>query len=136
MCRESIPHLLETKGCIVNAASTSSISGHPWMVAYSSSKGGVYMLSNSLAMEYAKRGVRVNTVCPGGIDSGGMASYLDKMPEMREKVEGVHPLGRLAMPAEIADAVVYLCSDGASFITGHDLVVDGGRVSMFNERSA
>ncbi|MDG2272391.1 MAG: SDR family oxidoreductase, partial [Halioglobus sp.] len=71
-------------------------------------------------------GIRVNTVCPGGINSGGMAFYLAKMPEIRECALNAHAMGRLAEPQEIADAVVYLCSDRASFITGHDLVVDGG----------
>ena len=79
-----------------------------------------------MATEYAKRGIRVNTVCPGGINSGGMEFYLRKMPEMREKTLNAHAMGRLAEPDEIADAVIFLCSDRASFITGHDLVVDGG----------
>ena len=83
-------------------------------------------MSKSVAAEYAKRGVRVNTVCPGGINTGGMQFYLAKMPELQEKTLNAHAMGRLAEPREIADAVVYLCSDKASFITGHDLVVDGG----------
>ena len=78
------------------------------------------------ASEYARRGVRVNTVCPGGISSKGMDFFLKSMPELREKTLNIHAMGRLAEPQEIADAVVYLCSDRASFITGHDLVVDGG----------
>jgi NAD(P)-dependent dehydrogenase (short-subunit alcohol dehydrogenase family) len=113
-------------GAIVNVASVSGIRGEAYQSAYTAAKGGVIALSKTVAVEYAKRGIRVNTVCPGGINSGGMAFYLKKMPEMREKALNAHAMGRLAEPEEIADAVVYLCSERASFITGHDLVVDGG----------
>jgi len=113
-------------GAVVNIASISGMRGEAHQSAYAAAKGGVINLSKSVAVEYAKRGVRVNTVCPGGINSGGMAFYLEKMPELREKTLGAHPMGRLAEPGEVADAVVYLCSERASFITGHDLVVDGG----------
>ncbi|MDE0950690.1 MAG: glucose 1-dehydrogenase [Halioglobus sp.] len=113
-------------GAIVNIASVSGIRGEAFQSAYSAAKGGVINLSKTVAVEYAKRGVRVNTVCPGGIDSGGMTFYLGKNPEIRDRVLNAHAMGRLAEPKEIADAVVYLCSERASFITGHDLVVDGG----------
>lgn len=113
-------------GAIVNVASVSGIRGEAFLSAYSAAKGGVISLSKTVAVEYAKRGIRVNTVCPGGIDSGGMALYLKAMPEMKDKALKAQAMGRLAEPDEIADAVVYLCSDRASFITGHDLVVDGG----------
>jgi NAD(P)-dependent dehydrogenase (short-subunit alcohol dehydrogenase family) len=113
-------------GAIVNVASVSGIRGEAFLSAYAAAKGGVINLSKTVAVEYAKRGIRINTVCPGGINSGGMDMYLRKMPEMREKTLNAHAMGRLAEPEEIADAVVYLCSERASFITGHDLVVDGG----------
>lgn len=113
-------------GVIVNIASVSGLRGEAFQSAYAAAKGGVITLSKAAAVEYAKRGVRVNTVCPGGIETDGMRFYLAKMPELREKTENAHAMGRMARPEEIADAVVYLCSDKASFITGHDLVVDGG----------
>ncbi len=114
-------------GAIVNVASVSGMRGEAFQSVYAAAKGGVITLSKTAAVEYARRGVRVNTVCPGGINSGGMTMYLEKMPaELREKTLNAHAMGRLAEPAEIADAVVYLCSERASFITGHDLVVDGG----------
>ena len=114
-------------GAIVNIASVSGIRGEVFLAPYAAAKGGVISLSKSAAVEYAKRGVRVNTVCPGGINSGGMALYWNDMPEkMRENTLNAHAMGRLAQPEEIADAVAYLCSDKASFITGHDMVVDGG----------
>ena len=114
-------------GAIVNIASVSGLGGEAWQGAYAAAKGGLINLGKTAAVEYAKRGVRINTICPGGINSGGMAFYLDKMPDdMRERVLNSHAMGRLAEPSEIADAAVYLCSERASFITGHDLVVDGG----------
>ena len=113
-------------GAVVNVASVSGIRGEAFQSAYAAAKGGVINLSKTVAVEYAKRGVRVNTVCPGGINSGGMAFYLKKMPEIRDRALNAHAMGRLAEPKEIADAVVYLCSERATFITGHDLVVDGG----------
>jgi NAD(P)-dependent dehydrogenase (short-subunit alcohol dehydrogenase family) len=113
-------------GAIVNIASVSGIRGEVMQSAYAAAKGGVITLSKAVSAEYAKRGIRINTVCPGGINSGGMQFYLEKMPEMRDKTLNAHAMGRLAEPEEIADAVVFLCSDKASFITGHDLVVDGG----------
>ncbi len=114
-------------GAIVNVASVAGMRGDPFQSAYAAAKAGVINLSKTAATEYAKRGVRVNTVCPGGVNSGGMDFYLQQMPaEMRDKVLNTHAMGRLAEPEEIADAVVYLCGERASFITGHDLVVDGG----------
>jgi NAD(P)-dependent dehydrogenase (short-subunit alcohol dehydrogenase family) len=114
-------------GAVVNIASVAGMRGDPFQSAYAAAKAGVINLSKTAAAEYAKRGVRINTVCPGGINSGGMEFYLQQMPaEMRDKVLNTHAMGRLAEPEEIADAVVYLCSEQASFVTGHDLVVDGG----------
>jgi NAD(P)-dependent dehydrogenase (short-subunit alcohol dehydrogenase family) len=119
-------------GAIVNIASVSGMRGEAYQSAYAAAKGGVLTLSKAAAVEYAKRGVRVNTICPGGINTGGMQFYLKNMPELREKVMNVHAMGRLAEPQEIADAVIFLCSDQSSFITGHDLVVDGGALIRSN----
>ena len=113
-------------GAIVNVASLSGMRGDAHQGAYAAAKGGVLALTKTAATEYARRGVRVNTVCPGGIATKGMEFYLRGMPELRRKTLDIHAMGRLAEPAEIADAVVWLCSDRASFVTGHDLVVDGG----------
>ncbi|MDG2336334.1 MAG: glucose 1-dehydrogenase [Myxococcota bacterium] len=128
LCMKYQLPLIESSGggAIVNIASVSGLRGEYFQSAYAAAKGGVITLSKAAAVEYARRGVRVNTVCPGGIRSGGMDFYLDKMPELREKTLNAHAMGRLAEPEEIADAVVYLCSEKSSFVTGHDLVVDGG----------
>ena len=128
LCMKYQLPLIESSGggAIVNIASVSGIRGEVYQSAYAAAKGGVITLTKAVAAEYARRGVRVNTVCPGGIDTAGMQFYLQSMPEIREKTLNAHAMGRLAKPEEIADAVVYLCSGEASFITGHDLVVDGG----------
>lgn len=128
LCMKHQLPLIEASGggAIVNIASVSGIRGEVFQSAYAAAKGGVITLTKAVAAEYARRGVRVNTVCPGGIDTDGMRYYLKSMPEMRDKTLNAHAMGRLAKPEEIADAVVYLCSEQASFITGHDLVVDGG----------
>jgi NAD(P)-dependent dehydrogenase (short-subunit alcohol dehydrogenase family) len=119
-------------GAIVNIASVSGMRGEAYQSAYATAKGGVLTLSKAAAAEYAKRGVRINTICPGGINTGGMQFYLKHMPDLRDKVENAHAMGRLAEPEEIANAVIFLCSSNASFITGHDLVVDGGLLVRSN----
>ena len=119
-------------GAVVNITSVSGIRGEPFQSSYAAAKGGVLALTRSAAAEYARRGVRVNTVCPGGINTRGIEFYLRSMPELRQKTLDVAAMGRLAEPHEIADAVVFLCSDRASFITGHDLVVDGGTLVRSN----
>ena len=124
MCREAIPHLLKTKGNIVNAASTSSLSGHPWFAAYGASKGGVLMLSNSLAMEYAKRGLRVNSVAPGGINTDMV--NVDMPDDVDFQIlTRMMPIGPMGEPAMVADAVAFLASDDARFVNGEYVRVDG-----------
>ncbi len=128
MCREAIPHLLETKGNIVNAASTSSLSGHPWFAAYGASKGGVLMLSNSLAMEYAKRGLRVNSVAPGGIQTDMVNVDLpdDVDFDILMRMMPIGPMGEAPM---VADAVAFLASDDARFVNGEYIRVDGATLA-------
>ncbi len=110
---------------------TSSFVGHtagfPGMAAYAASKAGLIGLVQSLAVEFGARGVRVNALLPGGTDTPSNAANLPgASPETRGFVEGLHALKRMAQPAEIAEAALYLASDGASFITGTALLVDGG----------
>lgn len=122
-CREALPHLLETKGNIVNAASTSSLSGHPWFAAYGASKGGVLMLSQSLAMEYAKRGVRVNCVAPGGINTDMVKVTMPDDVDF-DILTRMMPLGPMGDASMVADTVAFLASDDARYVNGEYIRVD------------
>jgi NAD(P)-dependent dehydrogenase (short-subunit alcohol dehydrogenase family) len=122
-----IPAMMDAGGgSIVNISSVSGIRGQVTQAAYAASKGGVIALTKTAAAEYAQRGIRVNSVAPGGIETPGMSSYLEAFPEIREKTESVHAMRRFGRPSEIADAVTYLCSDRSSFVTGQVLGVEGG----------
>jgi meso-butanediol dehydrogenase/(S,S)-butanediol dehydrogenase/diacetyl reductase len=121
-CRVAIPHLTETRGCIVNTASISGMGGDYGMAAYDSAKAGVINLTKALAVDHGDDGIRINCVSPGAIayPSGNMFAsvegpYLERVP-----------LRRFASPDDIAAAMAFLASDDASYITGHNLVVDGG----------
>ncbi len=129
VCREAIPHLVETKGNIVNAASTASLSGHPWFTAYGASKGGVLMLTKSLAMEYAKRGMRVNAVAPGGITTNMTSDVALPSEVDYEILARMTPLGDFGMPETVADAVAFLASDDARYVNGEYLRVDGATLA-------
>ena len=114
-------------GAIVNTASVAGLtgSGGRWG-AYSVSKHGVVCLTRTAAREYAPQGIRVNAVCPGAIETPMTKRLLGDDVEVRESLAAAHPLGRFGTPEEVAEAVVWLCSDAASFVTGHALSVDGG----------
>ena len=125
--KHEIPALLASGGgAIVNVASVSGMRGEATQAAYSAAKGGVLALTKSAAAEWAQRGVRVNAICPGGIRTDAIESYFEHAPGIREATIAVHAMRRLGEPAEIADAIAWLCSDRASFVTGHALVADGG----------
>lgn len=113
----------QRSGNIVNCASALGTLTRPKTSAYSAAKGGVLSLSRTLALEAAPFGVRVNAISPGYIDTP-LVARLDE--PMREHLKSLHPLGRFGTPTEIAEAVVFLMSDAASFITGSNLAVDGG----------
>ena len=112
-------------GAIVNTASINGLVGNPSQPGYVASKHGVVGLTRSAALRYAKEGIRVNAVCPGVVDTA-MVEAVAKVPQYREAIEKMTPMGRMADPEEIAAAVLWLCSDQASFVTGHPLVIDGG----------
>lgn len=129
-CRAALPRLKERgEGTIVNVSSLAGVVGAPTMATYSLTKAAVLNFSRALAAEAGGDGVRVNAVCPGFVDTPLVEDYFDVYddPERaREKTERLYPLGRLADPEEVADAILFLASDEASFVTGHGLVVDGG----------
>ena len=121
-----IPQMLEQGGgVIVNNASMFGVVGFASTSIYCASKHGVIGLTKALALEHAKDGIRINVVCPGLIQTD-MADRAFNDEESKAKMEKAHPIGRLGRPEEVANAVVWLCSDATTFITGHSLVVDGG----------
>ena len=129
LCRAALPHLLETKGSIVNAASTAALSGLPSGAAYSASKGGVLAMTRSIAIEYGKRGVRANCVCPGDIKTGMThgIDYPDNMDfDLIPRIMSLTgPLG----PEVVAGVIAMLASEDGIHITGEDIRVDGGTLS-------
>ncbi len=112
-------------GAIVNMSSVTGLEGSAGAAAYSASKHGVIGLTKSAALETAKNGIRVNAVCPAVVETA-MGKRLFGAPPVHKQVLGYHPIGRFGRPAEIAEAVVWMCSDRASFMTGQSLVLDGG----------
>ncbi len=118
----------EAGGAIVNNASVLGKAGFATSSAYSAAKHGVLGLTKSTALENGETGVRINAVCPGFIETPLLESTMDE--EAREQLEGLHAMNRLGTPEEVADAVAWLCSDGASFVTGEALGVEGGYLSQ------
>lgn len=117
-------------GAIVNTASVAGLGAAPKMSIYSASKHAVIGLTKSAAIEYAKKGIRVNAVCPAVIDTDMFRRAYEADPRKAEFAAAMHPVGRIGKVEEIASAVLYLCSDGAAFTTGHSLAVDGGAMAI------
>ena len=116
-------------GVIVNTASVAGLIGGRGLAAYVASKHGVVGLTKTAALEYAQQGIRVNCVCPGVIQTPMTERGLSNA-ERRARIIASEPMGRVGTPEEIAEAVVWLCSDAASFVTGHTMTVDGGHVAQ------
>ncbi len=125
--KAEIPHMLrQGGGVIVNTASVAGLTGSPGLPAYVASKHGVVGLTRAAAIEYGREKIRVNCVCPGPIRTPMLGRLLTGRPEMEQRFASAEPLKRLGEPAEIGEAVAWLCSDAASYVTGHAMPVDGG----------
>lgn len=125
--RAELAAMRASGGAIVNIASVLGLVGFAGAAAYVAAKHGVIGLTKVAAIEFAARGIRVNAVCPGFVETPMLERVgVTSDPDRRVQIEGLHPINRLGRPEEIAGAVLYLCSDAASFVTGHALVVDGG----------
>jgi NAD(P)-dependent dehydrogenase (short-subunit alcohol dehydrogenase family) len=128
-CHAALPHLkAQGSGSIVNTASFAGLTGVPHLSAYSLSKGAVVTLTESLAAEAGPAGVRVNAVCPAVTDTSMVRGEMDddEWAALKERMAERYPLGRLGRPEDIANAMLFLASDEAEWVTGHALVVDGG----------
>ena len=130
-----IPHMLEAgAGSIVNVSSNFGLVGSYGMPAYSASKHGIIGLTKTAALDYAKSAIRVNAVCPGPVQTPMVDKILNAQPELADKIieaiKDKEPVGRWGQADEIAESVIWLCSDAASFVTGAVLSVDGGYVAQ------
>jgi len=123
-----LPHIIAAKGAIVNMASVAGLVGGRLGSAYHASKHGVVGLTRAAAMEYAGAGVRINAVAPAVIetDMALRAGLTVSASPVRDRLLSMHPIGRFGAPEEVAEAVIWLCSKGAAFTTGHTLPIDGG----------
>ncbi|MGK9064981.1 SDR family oxidoreductase [Stutzerimonas chloritidismutans] len=129
--KHQLPAMLaQGGGVIVNTASVAGLGAAPKMSIYSASKHAVIGLTKSAAIEYAKKGIRVNAVCPAVIDTDMFRRAYEADPRKAEFAAAMHPVGRIGKVEEIAAAVLYLCSDEAAFTTGHALAVDGGATAI------
>ena len=126
-CKHAIPGMVERGGgSIVNMASAAGLVGLRNRVAYSASKGAVIAMTRALAVDHVADGVRVNAVCPGTVDSPWVRRLVEEVGESLDALRARQPMGRLGKPQEIAEAVAYLASDDAAFVTGTAFVIDGG----------
>ncbi len=126
-----IPALLkQSNSAIVNTASIAGLGAAPKMSIYSASKHAVIGLTKSAAVEYGKKGLRVNAICPAVIDTEMFRRATENDPQKEQYVRSLHPVGRIGQPEEVAAAVLYLCSDLAGFTTGVALPIDGGATSI------
>lgn len=117
-------------GAIVNCASVAGLNGFVGLPAYVATKHGIVGLTKTASLEYARKGIRVNAVCPGVIHTAMVDRLTGREKEVEKQFVGLEPLGRMGNPEEVAEAVVWLCSDAASFVTGISMPVDGGFIAQ------
>jgi NAD(P)-dependent dehydrogenase (short-subunit alcohol dehydrogenase family) len=122
------PMAAHGRGAIVNTSSGAGLVGFPGLPAYVATKHAVVGLTRAAALEYVKAGVRINAICPGSTRTAMLEGFMGGDPKIEAMMTTASPIGRLARPEEIAAAVVWLCSDAASFVVGHAMAIDGGAV--------
>ena len=134
LTRASIPHMLKTgHGSIVNMSSVNGLVSEPFLSVYSASKGAIVMFTRGIALDYAKQGIRCNAICPGWVDTPinyAHAKMLGGLDHVYETIDSFQPIGRPGTPREIANLVLFLASDEASFITGSIISADGGMTAQ------
>ena len=128
-CKEAIPHILKTKGAIINTGSVAGLKSHPYSAAYCASKGGVVQLTRALAVEYGRKDVRINCVCPGGVETPLIGQFTLPEGVSQAALTRIMPLGRMGKPEEVAGTIAFLASDDATYINGATIVVDGGMIA-------
>ncbi len=128
MCRAAVPHLLETKGCIVNVGSTAGLMGLPYGAAYSASKGAVHALTRAIAVEFTKRGVRANAICPASIETAMLQPSFPEGMDMRLMMRPASLHGPRG-PEVCANLIAYLASDEAEHISGEEIRIDGAALA-------
>jgi dihydroanticapsin dehydrogenase len=133
-CQAAIPHMLEAEsGSIINVSSVNGVVAEPYLSLYAASKGGVVMLSRGIALDYAKAGIRCNVICPGWVDTPinhAHAALLGGLEHVYATIDSFQPIGRPGTPEEIANLVLFLASDEASFMTGSVVLIDGGMTAQ------
>ena len=129
MCQACIPHLLESRGYIVNTSSSAALGGHPWMAAYAASKGGILSLTRSLALEYVEQGLNVNAVIPGAIVTPLHQGFQMPKGANANLIKRIIPFVPYAQPEVVASTIAFLASDEAIYINGSELRVDGGMLT-------
>ncbi|MCC5651880.1 SDR family oxidoreductase [Nostoc sp. XA013] len=129
--KHEIPEMLKNNsGAIVNMSSVGGITSFRSAPIYTASKYAVLGLTKAVAPEYAKSGIRINAVCPGAIEIDIIVRFFSDNSQIEEQLRQMHPIGRIGKPEEVANAVTWLCSHQASFVTGHFLLIDGGFVAQ------
>jgi NAD(P)-dependent dehydrogenase (short-subunit alcohol dehydrogenase family) len=129
--RQQLRKMVEQgSGAIVNIAPSTVMAGTPLRAVHAASKQAVLGLTRSAAVEYARSGIRINSLCPGAVKTAALVRLLEREPQLEQAMTSAYPMGRLAEPAEVANAVMWLCSDQASFVTGHQLAIDGGLTAL------
>lgn len=132
-CRTALPKMIERGGgSIINTASIEAFGGEMFASPYTAAKAGVVNFTRNVAIEYGRRGIRANSICPGVVETPLYDLFQKAARRTRKEIEDLHAIGRLIQPEEIASVVAFLCSEDASAVTGHAMVIDGGATASMN----